>query len=177
MTAAPLTWAVAGHAPTADELATLMPLKALKAADFPNGGTTTFANDPELVVSLDASASFTVIYEWYAYIKYSADAANDFKWQFTLPTGATNQFALDPLDSGSTTAQGAAYHGTYSESTAGIVAGGIGSGNIAYFRARGYVQVGSTAGSAQFKFAQNATGAPDICICRANSHMTFRRVQ
>jgi hypothetical protein len=176
MSAAPLTWAVAGHAPTADELATTLPLKAFKAADFANSGTTTFANDPELVVSLDASASFTVIYEWYAYLRYSADAANDFKWQLNLPTGATNQFANDQLDSGSTTAQGAAYHGTYSEAST-VVFGGIGSGNTGYGRARGFVTMGSTAGSATIKFAQNATGAPDICICRANSHIVFRRVQ
>lgn len=144
---------------------------ASKPVDQSNNATTTLASDNDLVLPVLASAT----YDFELFIRYSADAVNDFKWQFLLPSGSTWRGGVVGLDSGSGTAQGATYFGTHNEASS-PVAGGIGSGNTAFFLAKGRIITSTTAGTAQFRFAQNATGAPDICTARADSYMLLRRI-
>jgi hypothetical protein len=161
----------AADIPNAADFGAILPLFALKTGDQHNDATTTLTSDSQLFVSMVANASYT----FELFCRYSADASNDFKWQFALPAGAVWAGGYIGLDSGSTTAQGATYFGTFSTAST-IVAGGIGSGNIAFFLAVGRITTSSTAGNATFQFAQNATGAPNICISRADSHLALRRV-
>lgn len=161
----------AADVPTSADFGALLPLFALKTGDQHNDATTTLTSDSQLFVAMVANASYT----FELFVRYSADSSNDFKWQFSLPAGAVWRGGVIGLDSGSTTAQGATYFGTHTEATT-PVAGGIGSGNIAFFYAVGRVTTSSTAGNCTFQFAQNATGAPNICISRADSYLELRRV-
>ncbi len=74
----------AGDRATADLLNSMLPLFAYKDANTARTSTTTLADDPDLVIAVEAVA----IYKLTASLRVLGAAAGDFKMQFNTP-GAT----------------------------------------------------------------------------------------
>lgn len=84
---------LAGQRLTAARLAASQPLVAQKASSTDRANVTAFADDPELVLQLAASAVYVIEF----YIGYSAPSAGLFKTSWTVPLGASgNRTASGP---------------------------------------------------------------------------------
>src|SRR4051812_30104463 len=75
----------AGQRITATLLSSMLPLEAYKQTSLTRTATTTLADDPDLVIALEANATYFVEF----FIKYAAVATEQFKPAWTVPSGAS----------------------------------------------------------------------------------------
>lgn len=75
----------AGQRITATLALSMLPLEAYKATSTTRTATTTLADDPDLVIALEANATYFVEF----FIKYAAVTAEQVKTAWTVPSGAS----------------------------------------------------------------------------------------
>lgn len=84
---------VAGQEITAELLRAMLPQTVWKTASTDRAATTTFADDEDLTMQLEASATYIVEF----HLLYAALSAADFKTAWTVPSGAGgNRSAMGP---------------------------------------------------------------------------------
>lgn len=164
----------AGQRLTASLVQSLVPLEAYKTAATTRTSTTVLADDPDLTLSLAASAVYDVIF----YLHYAAISAAQFKTAWTVPASATGVRSARGLAS------------TVSDSVNGGV-GDVRSGVHAFATAVTYGDrnnasnqcfaleearvTTTTAGTLAIQWAQvtsNATGS----VLSAGSYMRVKRI-
>lgn len=142
----------AGQRATADLLNSMLTDVAVKTSSTSRASTTTISADPELSLSVEASAEY--IFE--CYWRVSGVAAGGIDIQVSVPTGTTGSYspaarlAADQSDSGTRSSTRVSFnveteYATPSTSAAQILQG------------YGRVIVGSTAGTLSIDWAQNAS--------------------
>ncbi|MEU4781874.1 hypothetical protein [Micromonospora sp. NPDC023633] len=158
---------------TPDLLARLVPVWARKTLDQSVTNSTTLVGDTALVVDVLAGAEYDVE----AKIIYEAPVANDFKYNFSWPSGSFFPWGVMQLiaSAGSNTGDLAPF--AFGNPTPGdfFVAGGGGVGNQLLALVKGTLIVGPTAGKLQLQFAQGAVGAGTSAVCKAGSTLMLRR--
>lgn len=131
------------------------PVLVVKTADESVTSSTTLQNDDQLKYPL--LANLTYVFNLLAF--YEGSTTGDIKFAFTVPTGATLEWAS--LRAGGSLAS--ASFGTTTEDVLGsgtVAFGGAnGAGTRLPFQARGIVVMGSTAGDLQFQWAQTTSDA------------------
>lgn len=151
----------AGQKLTATALQAVVPLFAYKVADEIVNNSAAFQDDNELFVSLAANA----VYEGWLHVVYNSGTTPDLKWQFTKPSGATqNDWAF----LGYSTASALTY-GTGGQSA---TAGGLGGKTVA--DAWGLITT-TNAGQLQWQWAQNTANASDTTVY-AGSYLRCLRI-
>jgi hypothetical protein len=159
------TWTV-GQVLTASDVNTwFVPLYAQKTANTSRASSTTLTADPHLIVAMAASAT----YDLTCLFDYEADAANDMKFQFTLPAGGTmnyNYCGWGTTDLFTNNAgNGSGTVPTIGGGGAGVARGVTIMGNI----------VTSSAGNLGVNWAQNSSGGV-ATIWHTSSYMKLVRV-
>lgn len=132
-------------------------VKVYKTANQTVNNSTTLVNDTHLKKALAANE----IFEFEAKILYQSGTIPDFKFDFTVPSGATiaNQAAFAAFDVGVTAFSWGLYYG----------ASAIG-GNVAAAISiiKGIVINGANAGDLQFRWAQNTADASDTKVLKGS---------
>lgn len=83
----------AGQRVTSLLLSRMLPLEAVKPSNTDRSSTTTFVDDPDLALQLEANAVYQVVF----YLHFAALDAARFKTAWTVPSGATgNRSAVGP---------------------------------------------------------------------------------
>ena len=80
----------AGQRVTAALLTSMLPLESVKLSGTSRASTTTFSDDPDLTLQLEANATYAVE----MYVHAAAVAAGDIKTIWTVPVGATGNKAV-----------------------------------------------------------------------------------
>jgi hypothetical protein len=136
-----------------------------KTADEPVASSTTFQNDDQL-------SGFTVlanaVYELLLVTTYQASVAGAMKQRFVIPAGASIENWFFLYNPGTTTLSS----GTPGDGQVTGVAGT--AANVPWVIA-GTLMMGSTAGTLDWQWAQNASNAT-ATIVRKGSRLTLRRI-
>ena len=161
------TWA-AGQVLTASDVNTwFVPLAVYKAGDTARNSTTSLTADPDLTVSVAASA----VYDVNLVLVYTgASAANFFQWDFDVPASAVFQYLQIYQNSAGNTATESQAAGT-----SGSWANTTGVGNFLGMTMAGTLIVSATPGTFDLKWAQHASGATNTTL-RKGSKMTLQRI-
>lgn len=148
-----------------------------KTADETVTSSTTLQNDDHLVLPVAANAVYMFALDLYTID--AADFVGDFKMSFTCPTGAT----FDMHGSGAhitDLASGTSSNGEWlaklacTSASANLVFG-VGNTSVTGIRVHGRLVMGSTGGSFQLQWAQNASDTSGTTL-KAGSYMTLTRV-
>jgi hypothetical protein len=158
----------AGSRITADELNDLGPLAAVRSSTQSVSSSTTFVNDDTLFLAFDADATYFVECNMY----YTAATGGDFKWKFTIPSGATGY--QSPLRSNLSGNFAGAFADTWTGTTY-TQAQGNGGSTIMLAYASGILTTAS-AGTLQLQWAQNTSSAT-ATVMQVNSALNAWRVQ
>lgn len=150
----------AGHAPTSDEFAALLPLVAYKAVDETVNNNATLQDDDALFVPVLASAT----YEMRCHVFYNSGATPDIKFGWTGPSGADLRWMS--IDAFNTTWLKKPIGGTVSIGTTGVDEGALFVGTLI---------TSTTAGILQLQWAQNGANASDTKVL-AGSSLVLRRI-
>jgi hypothetical protein len=144
---------------------------ARKAADEAVTASATLQDDDDLVLPLEANAS----YAFDAFFIYDGATGGDLKVAFTVPAGATLAWSGYGQSTGATIASGVinTFALTSSGSAAGV--GAIGAGQKLTVRPQGIVRTGATAGNLQVQWAQNASD-PTATTMFTDSWLRAQRV-
>ena len=161
------TWA-AGQVLTASDVNTwFVPLAKYKASDTPRNSVTALAADPDLTVSVAASA----VYDVDLVLVYTgASAAGFFQWDFDVPASATFQYLQIYQNSAGNAAVESQAAGTSS-----AWANTTGVGNFMAMTIKGTLIVSTTPGTFDLKWAQHASGGTNTTL-RTGSKMTLQRI-
>lgn len=141
------------------------PYFAYKTADETIGGTTSIQNDNDLVLSLPADQSFFVK----AVIAYGSPAANDFKFDFTVPSGASGNYVFDRY-------AGGVWIGASQVAWTTVTAVDGADLSPLYVELSGLLHIASTPGSFQLRWAQNGP-AGGVVSCKQDSFLMATRVK
>jgi hypothetical protein len=165
----------AGTRLTGTLLQSMLPLEAYKAADTTRSSTTTFADDPDLVLTLEANATYWVE----MFIKYAAVTAEQFKTTWTVPSGATGGRARHGVSSAvNDTALGGPFGdgawGHHGFSTTLTYGTRNSASNQIWALEAGPVQT-TTAGIVALAWAQNTAGAAGTKVA-AGSYIRAKRI-
>jgi hypothetical protein len=166
----------AGQRITATLAMSMLPLEAYKATGTTRTATTTFADDPDLTLALEANATYWVEF----FIKYAAVTAEQFKTNWTVPAGATGGRARHGVSSAvnDTTAGGPFGDGAWGHHgfTTTLTYGTRNSGSNQVFAYEiGFVTTSTTAGNVALSWAQNASGATGTTVS-AGSYARAKRI-
>ena len=163
----PPTWVVGQVLSASDVNNWLVPSVAVKTADQSVTSSTTLVNDNELFLPLAASVTYFVQFM----IDYEGGtaAASDLKFQWTLPAGSFMRYCYVNRGTG----LGASV--TMSTGTSTDISGTNGAGNLEGIAGFGTLVSGSTAGTLQFRWAQNTSSATST-IVHAQSCLMLQRV-
>lgn len=158
---------------TPARLNALAPVWARKSADQTKTNSSTLSNDSALVLPVEANAEYDVE----AKIFYEAPTANDFKFAFTWPSGASFPWGVLMQVNTSTGTSGSLAPFVFGNPTSGdfFVAGGGGAGNQLLLLIKGSLIMGGTAGNLQFQFAQSSAAAGTTAVCKAGSTLRLMR--
>jgi len=108
----------AGQRITASLLTSSEPPQFWKNSNTDRASTTTVTDDPDLTTTLEANATYRVIF----YLHYAATDTARFKTQWTVPSGATGNRTAVGADQGvilsSTSSGGTGRYGVHSYTTA-----------------------------------------------------------
>lgn len=108
----------AGQRITATLLTSMEPIQLWKANNTDRASTTTVTDDPDLAVTLEANATYRVIF----YLHYAAMNVARFKTQWTVPAGASGNRTAVGADQGvilsSTSSGGQGRYGVHTYTTA-----------------------------------------------------------
>ena len=144
------TWSV-GQVLTASDVNTwFVPLAVFKTAQQDITSSTALTNDTALLAALAANA----FYSFSSVICYKGftNGISDFKWQWTVPAGATLRFQADWLSVGLT-----AQIGVQQVNASVLSAGTNGVGNVFAIKSLGSLSTGGTTGNLQLQWAQNTS--------------------
>ncbi|WBB73226.1 hypothetical protein O7602_26660 [Micromonospora sp. WMMD1128] len=149
------------------------PQFAYKTGDQQVTNSTTKANDADLVLPVQANAVYAVE----GTILYQGFAANDVGVDFTFPSG-TMSWGISSLAPSVTTYTGEASGAGISAgaSGSGFVLGAAGLSNTLLALIKGTLSTGGSAGSLQFRFAQQSAAASTSAIIKTGSSLWLRRV-
>lgn len=162
------TWSVGQVLAASDVNNYFVPLAAYKTSDTSRSNSTSPSNDPDLTLTLAASAFYW--FEFFLNFEGSATGSQGIKWGFTVPTGTLVR-----------------YHGTWSNVTSNAEvghtwtgaqqpsAGTDGAGNLHGASGRGTVFTSTTAGSITLQWAQNVSEASAITL-HAQSALILQRI-
>lgn len=143
------------------------PEAAYKSADLSRSSNTTLAADPDLTVTLDASAVYAVT----TVIMYACAALTvDLKFNFTLPAGASGEY-VHWYWSGSTTFAGPA---NAADSWTTTRAANAQTGGDNALTGHGTIFT-STSGALVFQWAQNTSSATAVTL-RKGCHLVAQRI-
>ena len=144
-----------------------------KSADESVTSSTTLQNDNHLSASIGATGSY--VFDLWLYVTSAANAAGDFKFGFTFPTG-TLHFSANGPDSAlaSGTVQSTQWQAITS-ATSGTSALGYGASTSTNALEVHGVLIASATGTLQLLWAQLASTASATTVL-AGSHMIVRQV-
>jgi hypothetical protein len=143
-------------------MAERIPLFARKTSDETVNNSAAMQNDDHLFLSVEANSQYRIE----ARLRQSSGTTPDFKFQFTLPSGASGFYTVHTIGAGA-----AAYTlfddnmtlpQTVEGGTAGILAEGL-------------IVVGANAGTVQLQWAQNTANASNTTVF-TESYLELRRV-
>lgn len=144
---------------------------ARKAGDTSRLNTTAQVADPDLVLAVQANAT----YEVSGMLNFDGSSTGDYAQNFTGPAGATLTVNTLGQGTGATGQEGTVFTGRSALGTARSF-GCTSAATIFTIQISGVLVVGGTAGSLTLNWAQNALDAVVPTILRANSSITLRRV-
>lgn len=140
---------------------------AWKTADTSRTSTTTLTADPDLSVPVLANAVYLVA----LYVAHTYDAACDFRFSWSGPSGAT----MTNWTADWRTVDGNEVSGAFASLTSSVPLTS-GSGTLTQpLWAHGLLIVGGTAGTFAFTWAQNTSSA-NAAIVRAGSVLRLERI-
>lgn len=161
------TWSVGEVLAAADVNTWFVPLVIIKPGDTARNSTTSMSNDPDIVLALAGSSTYHIK----GVIFYSGPSAgsSDFKWTFTIPTGATGQYygAHQNLSGQFAGAFQSNWTDTDTANTNGV-------GTIMCLEIQG-ILVTSGSGNFRLQWAQNTSNATNTYV-KAQSFLTAQRI-
>jgi hypothetical protein len=148
------------------------PVAAHKTVDESVTSSTTLQDDDDLAFTVQADETWV----WEAVLYVVGSTAGDIRVAFTVPAGATLQWGAPGSAAIAATASGAAEEVNNNVVTASGTFENYGTfaGRSAIL-VRGLVVVGSTAGTVQLQWTQNASNATATTV-KAGSHLIARRI-
>lgn len=141
----------------------------VKAGNTSRASTTTLADDPDLVFSVDANTKYRVT----MMLLVAAQVANDFKMDFTLPAGASFNYAMSTQTTGAAVYSDDQIFPVVAGTSTAI--GGLAGVGSAVGMVDGLLAVAGTAGTFKLQWAQLVSGASATSLM-ANSWLEARRV-
>ena len=159
------TWTVGEVLAAADVNAWFVPLAAVKAADTARASTTTLAADPGLTTAIAASATYDVNLVLF----YNGPSGAGFKWDFSVPAGATFPYLQSYVNgAGTLVLQESSPGGTqYGETT--------GTASTLAVLISGTLTTSTTVSPFSLLWAQSTSNATATTL-QQYSKMTLRRV-
>jgi hypothetical protein len=164
----------AGQRITGTLLQSTMPDMIQKLVNTDRASTTTLADDPDLVASVEANARYYIEFDlWYA----ATNASGGIKTAWTVPSGVTgNRSALGLADSvSSSIPEGSGRFGVHALTTAVSYGDRASSTNLLVARETALLTTSSTAGTVALQWAQNVSDAAN-CRMAAGSVMRVTRL-
>lgn len=146
---------------------------AYKTADTVRTSTTTLADDPDLIFTLEANGVYRVEF----WLHYAAIGAEQFRTAWSVPTGVTgvrSVFGIDSTVSGGTPA-GIMRTGVHQYTTGAIYGDRNNNSNQCLAIEESIVTVSSTAGTAALQWAQATSGATGTRLA-AGSYARCKRL-
>ena len=162
----------AGRRITDALLESMLPLEVAKEVTESVTSSTTFQDDNELFLPVEANAKYRVA----LMLLHDAGATGRFKMQFTAPTGAAMDWGIhnvhiNEVDSSTTVNDVSMPSRLLSDPQS--IGGGPSAGTCSFIG--GTLTTSSTAGNLQLQWAQNATDATAARV-RAGSILTIKRI-
>lgn len=164
----------AGQRLTGTLLQGMQPDIIQKLTNTDRSATTTLADDPDLMATLEANARYLIEFEvWYA----SPTGASGIKTAWTVPSGVTgNRSALGLADSvSSSVPEGSGRFGVHAYTTSVAYGDRQSSTNLAVIKEVSMLTTSSTAGTCALQWAQNVSDAAS-CRVAAGSLMRITRL-
>jgi hypothetical protein len=161
---------------TADLLNKMMPQVIYKPAHTDRASTTTFTDDPDLIVPLEANG----VYYVRMMLHHASTDATRFKTMWRVPSGTLggNRSCVGP-DQGQilsgTSSGGTGRWGVHNFSTASTYGNRNDAGNQAFAMEEGVIFMGSTPGTLALQWAQATSGATNTRLAQG-SFMEVRRL-
>lgn len=140
---------VAGQKVKASDIAALVGLSSRLDSDSASVNNSTVLVNSTLIIALAANS----VYAFDSFIGYASDATADYKWNITLPAGATMSFSNWGNDT-----TGAVFNSPVSHdfiSGTGSTMGAAAAGTNMSCRTVGTIRTAATAGNATYQYAQN----------------------
>lgn len=165
----------AGQRITAALLTSTLPLDAYKTTSTVRTSTTAFADDPDLILALEANATYWVE----MWIKYAAVTAEQFKTTWTVPVGAgggRSRIGVSSTvsDTGSGGPAGDGVFGHHQFATSITYGTRNSASNLSVAYEQGSV-ITTTAGNLALSWAQGAAGAAGTMV-GSGSYIRARRI-
>jgi hypothetical protein len=162
------TW-VPGQVLSASDVNTwFVPLAVVKGADTARTTTTTLANDPDLVLAVAATST----YRFECWVRYTAAAGGDLKFQWTAPAGAALKYSSLHNEGGGTGFNNSDV--VYALPDVVFIIG-AGTGSERAFHMFGTLNIAGTAGNLQFQWAQNTSSASATTV-KQYSRLVLERI-
>ncbi|GHH83876.1 hypothetical protein [Streptomyces capitiformicae] len=161
----------AGMKVTADLLSAGQPDIVTKQITESVTSSTTFQNDDELFVSVEANAKYRV----QLFLLHSSPTAGDIKLQFTAPAGASFNWGVHGAETAVTTSN-AVPETVMASRNIGEIAnfgGGASTGTTAFIE--GTLTTAGTAGTLQLQWAQRVSDASATQV-RAGTILSVKRI-
>ncbi len=165
---APPVW-VSGQVLTASDVDTwFVPLVGYKTADLSRASTTTPTNDPDLIVSLAASAVYKI---QFAAMYACASTGIDLKFDFGIPAGSSGEY-VHWYWSGATTFAGP---GNSADPWTQVRVGYAAASGDMGLTGHGIIFTAGTASTFGFQWSQNVSNATSITV-RKGSFLVAQRI-
>jgi hypothetical protein len=154
-------------------LSYVQPVYVRKTANESVTNSTTLQNDDELLLSVEANAT----YEMRAFLIFTAGTTGDLKYGWTAPAGATMDWNMGGEESTIGVPTGMAYWAANSIGGTDVAAGMTVSSTVVIARPEGLLRVSGTAGTFQLQWAQGAADAGTATTVKTGSWLMLRRLQ
>lgn len=139
---------VAGQKVKASDIAALVGLSSRLDSDSASVNNSTVLVNSTLIIALAANS----VYAFDSFIGYSSDATADYKWNITLPAGATMSFSNWGNDTTGTAFNSPVSHDFISGTGSTM---GAATGTPMSCRTCGTIRTAATAGNATYQYSQN----------------------
>jgi hypothetical protein len=145
-----------------------VPKVIIKPSQTSRASTTSMTNDPDLVLALASSASYTI--NGVIFYDGATASSSDIKWTFTVPSGSNGQYFVPHQNlSGSFTG---AFQSNWTDT---LTANTNGVGSVMCLDFAGIIQTGGSTGNLQFQWAQNSSNATNTHV-NAQSYLVATRI-
>ena len=143
-----------------------------KAANETVNNSNSLQNDNELVFAVEANKTYLVK----LFLLYDSSTTADFQYSFTLPAGAVGYKTTVNAPTSTTTCSGTSgtlVFNSITQTNNSVGGAGTGTANTCALSLDGTIIVSSTAGNAQFRWAQANLDATDTVV-RAGSWISYQ---